>query len=242
MKCSVLALSAVLLAGAANANACGPDALGTARTLNISGDKGQAYGTAQHGPLALAKDEVVITFDDGPRPETTPRVLDALKAQCVKTTFFMQGNNLTADPDLARQVVADGHSAGLHSYKHDHMNQLSPADQVKDFDATRDAAAKALGKDAAPFYRFPYLGETLDLMNALKVSGYTVFSIDAAADDWLPNETPQTVTDRLMKNLGGKGGIILLHDAQEVTAQAMPLILKTLKDKGYKVVHIEPAR
>jgi peptidoglycan-N-acetylglucosamine deacetylase len=241
MKCSVLALSAVLLAGASSAYACGPDALGTTRTLAISGDKGQAYGTAQHGPLALAKDEVVITFDDGPRPETTPRVLDALKAQCVKATFFMQGNNLTAYPDLARQVVTDGHSAGLHSYKHDAMNQLSPADQVKDFDATRAIAAKVLGAKSAPFYRFPYLGETPDLMNALKVSGYTVFSIDAGANDWEVGETPQTVTDRLMKNLDGKGGIILLHDAQEVTAQAMPMILKTLKDKGYKVVHIEPS-
>ncbi|WKL58710.1 polysaccharide deacetylase family protein [Asticcacaulis sp. ZE23SCel15] len=241
MKCSAFAVAVALMAGASNGYACGPDALGTARTLNISGDKGQVYGTAQHGPLPLAKDEVVITFDDGPRPETTPRVLAALKAQCVKATFFMQGNNLTAYPDLARQVVADGHSVGLHSYKHDHMDQLAPADQVKDFDTTRAVAAKVLGKSAAPFYRFPYLGETPDLMNALKVSGYTVFSIDAGANDWEVGETPQTVTDRLMKNLDGKGGIILLHDAQEVTAQAMPLILKTLKDKGYKVVHIEPA-
>ncbi|OYW82986.1 MAG: hypothetical protein B7Z26_01850 [Asticcacaulis sp. 32-58-5] len=241
MKFARFAFTAALMASASHAYACGPDALGTARTLSISGEKGQAYGTAQHGPLSLAVDEVVITFDDGPRPETTPRVLAALKDQCVKATFFMQGNNLMAYPDLSKQVVADGHSAGLHSYKHDHMNKLSPADQVKDFDATRDAASKVLGIHAAPFYRFPYLGETPDLMNALKVSGYTVFSIDAGANDWEVGETPQTVTDRLMKNLDGKGGIILLHDAQEVTAQAMPLILKTLKDKGYQVVHIEPA-
>ena len=241
MKIARFALAVAFAISASHAYACGPEALGTARTLTISNEKGQAYGTDQHGPLPLAKNEVVITFDDGPRPETTPRVLAALKAECVKATFFMQGNNLMAYPDLARQVVAEGHSAGLHSYKHDHMSKLSVLAQIQDFNATREAAAKVLGKSAAPFYRFPYLGETPALMYALKVSGYTVFSIDAGANDWEAGETPQSVTDRLMKNLEGKGGIILLHDAQDVTAQAMPMILKTLKAKGYKVVHIKPA-
>ncbi|MFT4091901.1 MAG: polysaccharide deacetylase family protein, partial [Asticcacaulis sp.] len=201
------------------------------------------YGSVQHPRLPLKPNEVVLTFDDGPRPDTTPEVLSALKAECVKATFFMTGDAVTQYPDLARLVVADGHTAGMHSYKHDNMNSLTPADQTADLKATDAALKAALGAGAAPFYRFPYLGQTEHLLTEARAQGITVFSIDAAANDWEAGETAVSVTNRLMNNLAtSRGGIILLHDWQPVTAQAMPMILKALKDQGYSVVHVTWAR
>lgn len=222
---------------------CPPEALGTARVLTLGPEAGQAYGSVQHPRLPLKPHEVVLTFDDGPRPDTTPEVLKALKDECVKATFFMTGDAVTQYPDLARLVVSDGHTAGMHSYKHDNMTALSPEAQKEDLKATQAALKAALGADAAPFYRFPYLGQTGVLMDEAKAQGITVFSIDAAANDWEAGETAVSVTNRLMNNLAtSKGGIILLHDWQPVTAEAMPMILKALKDQGYKVVHVNWTR
>src|SRR6187399_1260467 len=89
----------MLLPGFAKAD-CGPDTLGTSRVLTLP-RAAAAYGTFQHPPLPLAPGEVVITFDDGPRPESTPIVLKTLAAQCVQATFFMIGSEMLRSPDLA---------------------------------------------------------------------------------------------------------------------------------------------
>lgn len=242
MKRLCLALSVLTLCAApAFASDCPETALGTARTLTLP-KAASGYGTAQYPGLALQKGEVVLTFDDGPRAETTPKVLAALKAECVQATFFMMGEAMLAQPDLTKQIVAEGHTAGIHGFQHPHMGQLTPEDQLKDLNAAMAAATTVLGADAAPTYRFPFLEETDTLKAALKSHAYTVFSIDVAIDDWLTDQTPQMLTDRLMARLaegGGTGGIILLHDWQPVTAEAMPMILAALKAGGYRVVHVQ---
>lgn len=88
-----LSLAGLAVSSFAVAAQCGPDVLGTSRTLVLKREAA-AYGTAQHPPLPLEPGEVVITFDDGPRPESTPAVLDALRRQCVQATFFMLGEAL----------------------------------------------------------------------------------------------------------------------------------------------------
>ena len=104
-------------AGAA-APACGPDKLGTERTLTLSTAGGFAVGLQTYPQtLALADHEVVLTFDDGPWPATTPKVLDALARECVKATFFLIGRNAAAYPALARREVAEGHSIGNHIFR-----------------------------------------------------------------------------------------------------------------------------
>ncbi|KRB92415.1 polysaccharide deacetylase family protein [Duganella sp. Root198D2] len=94
------------------AGACGPDALGTSRVLTLKHEYA-AYGTVQYGPLPLQIGEVVLTFDDGPLPETLDRVLQALEAQCAKATFFMTGANLAKYPELGQRVVRAGHTPAL---------------------------------------------------------------------------------------------------------------------------------
>ena len=217
---------------------CGPDALGTSRTLTLKREPA-AYGVPQHAALPLAAGEVVITFDDGPRPESTPKVLAALRAQCVRATFFMVGEPLARQPELARQVRAQGHSIGLHGNTHAHAPAQSAAEQLADLHAVQEAYRRAFDV-AAPAWRFPFLEETPTLTEALKAQAITVVSVDVAIDDWLPGQSPRMLADRLVERLSHSGGgIILMHDAQDQTAEALPLLLSVLKAHGYRVVHLE---
>jgi peptidoglycan/xylan/chitin deacetylase (PgdA/CDA1 family) len=238
MKLQLMPLLFAAIAIPASAAECGPDKLNTSRTLILKRE-GAAYGAQQHAPLPLEKGEVVLTFDDGPSLENTPKVLKALADQCVKATFLMQGQFLRQSPELARQVVSEGHSAGIHSDMHGHMSQLSVEQQLEDLARSR-AAYKAVFGSETPVYRFPFLEETPTLKDALNKANITIASIDLGITDWIPGDTTEVLTQRLSENLDKAGkGIILMHDLNSPTAEAMPALLKVLKDKGYKVVHLE---
>jgi peptidoglycan/xylan/chitin deacetylase (PgdA/CDA1 family) len=231
-------LLSLALAAAAAPPACDAQALGTSRTLTLPRAAG-AWGTVQHAPLpGLAPKEVVLTFDDGPRPESTPLVLQALAAQCVQATFFMNGEPMARHPALARQVRDAGHSVGMHGFRHDNFPQLPAAEQGRDLKAMIATYTEVLGEAPAAF-RFPFLAESPVLMKALDQLGIAVMSVDAGAEDWLPDQTPQMLADKLLSQLAKPGGgLILLHDAQEQTARALPHLLQALKAAGYRVVHL----
>ena len=238
---AVHALLLAALAGSAHAAECGPDKLGTERTITLKRE-GALYGAQQHTALPLKQGEVVLTFDDGPSPENTQLVLKALSDQCAKATFFMIGEHIAQQPELARRVVAEGHSAGIHSYTHPHMAATGAEAQLADLKKTLDVYRATFGA-SAPAYRFPFLEETPTLLAALKQADITVASIDLAINDWLPDDTTEILVKRLSDNLDKSGkGIILMHDANIPTARALPALLKVLKDKGYKVVHLEWAK
>jgi len=216
---------------------CGPAALGTSRVLTLPREAA-AYGRSQHGPLPLQPGEVVITFDDGPRPASTPLVLQALKAECVRATFFMNGEPMLADAALAREVKAQGHSVGLHGFRHPHFASLPASEQLDDLRAAEAAYREVFGGRPAA-YRFPFLEETPVLREALAASRYTVMSVDLGVEDWEP-QSAQQIADKLAQRLAASsGGIVLLHDAQDRTAAALPLLLRTIKAQGLRVVHLQ---
>ncbi|GJI93252.1 polysaccharide deacetylase family protein [Duganella hordei] len=236
---AVALLLGILATATANAADCGPDTLGTARTITLKRESA-LYGANQHAPLPLQKGEVVLTFDDGPIPETTPLVLKALADQCAKATFFMIGENLAKAPELGRRVAGEGHSTGIHSNTHPHLATLGAAEQLADLKQAQASYQAAFGS-AAPAYRFPFLEETPTMLAALKEASITVASIDLGINDWLPDDTNEILAARLVKSLDASngGGIILMHDANPPTAKAIPTLLKVLKSKGYRVVHVE---
>lgn len=229
-------LSTAALTAAAAAG-CSPDKLGTARTITLERD-GALYGAQQHAPLPLQKGEVVLTFDDGP-VAGTGQVLAALAAQCARATFLMTGEHLEQSPALARRVVAAGHTAGLHSYAHPHLSQLSAAQQMDDLSRAQAAYQAVFGVPATA-YRFPYLEETPTTLAALKANNITVLSIDLGILDWQPEDTTAILAARLRESLDKSGGgILLMHDANGPTVAALPTLLQVIKEKGYKVVHLE---
>ena len=191
---SITMLVATLAATAAQAAPCpgNPDALGTARVLTVDGVTTPRVGR-KHFPqtLPLARKEVVLTFDDGPWPRTTPRVLDVLKRECVQATFFLLGRNAAAEPALARRELADGHTVAYHTYSHPLLNHMSPANAEAEIDRGFAAIDNVLygragSTPVTPFFRFPGFASSPTLLDRLARRGIVTFGADLWASDWNP--------------------------------------------------------
>jgi peptidoglycan/xylan/chitin deacetylase (PgdA/CDA1 family) len=149
-------------ASAAMAEPCGdnPHVLGTERTIAVEPWTLPRVGTFQFAQtLPLGDHEVVLTFDDGPSPETTGKVLDALAAECVKANFFLVGEHAVQAPALVRREAREGHTVGTHTQSHPDLAKLKPQEAEAEINDGIAAAAAALDGEAgvAPFFRAPYL-------------------------------------------------------------------------------------
>jgi peptidoglycan/xylan/chitin deacetylase (PgdA/CDA1 family) len=186
----------------------------------------------------------VLTFDDGPVPPYTSRVLETLAAECVKATFFMVGRQARAFPDMVRRVYNEGHTVASHSQNHPLIfTRLPMAAAENEIDQGRESVAAALGDERAlaPFFRFPGLGRSDPIEAYLASKGIMTWSADVVADDWR-RITAQQVLKRALDRLDRRGkGVLLLHDIQPRTALALPELLRALKARGYHVVHVVPA-
>jgi peptidoglycan/xylan/chitin deacetylase (PgdA/CDA1 family) len=218
-----------------------PGALGTARVMALDPAMFPQVGTFQYPQTVPLRDhEVVLTFDDGPDPSSTPQLLDALAAQCVEANFFLVGEHARAAPALVRREYEEGHTIGTHSETHADLTKLPLADAEKEIQDGIAAANAALGapNTAAPFFRAPYLSTNPALEQHLIKSGIMLWSIDVDPEDWR-DLTPQQMVERTMAQLELKrSGIILMHDVRGHTAAAMPELLQQLKTHGYSVVHV----
>jgi peptidoglycan/xylan/chitin deacetylase (PgdA/CDA1 family) len=228
--------------GSAAAAACSnPDALGVARTVEIDTTGGPGFGFEHFKQHDFLRDkEVLLTFDDGPWPVHTPAVLKALEDQCVKATFFIIGKHATYYPTILKQVHEAGHTIGTHTWSHrDLARKGTTADQAREeIEKGVSAVALSLGSAPAPFFRFPALRHPPELVTYLGERNIAMFSTDLDSFDFKarrPEQVVKTVMSKLNKN--GKG-IVLLHDFQPQTAEAIPQLLKELKDKGFKIVHM----
>jgi len=241
----LLAIVTALSPMAAAAQGCPgkPDALGTARTLAVDAGTTPRVGRKQFpDTLPLAAKELVLTFDDGPWPGTTPAVLDALKTECVKATFFLLGRNAQAHPALVRREAAEGHTIGHHSFNHPLLGRMAPDRAMAEIDKGIRADKAALGgRPAAPFFRFPGFASSPPILDRLQARGMVVFGADVWASDW-NEQTPDAERERLLKRIDKAGrGIVLLHDTRGQTARMLPSLLRALKARGYRIVQVVPA-
>jgi len=241
-----LALLAAVTAGNAAAeevNCAGdPNALGVSRILEVDPTGGPRYGTYQYpSSLDLSLGEVVLSFDDGPNPKTTPAVLDALDKHCVKATFFEVGKWVDAHPELTKDVADRGHTIGNHGYSHpSNLGRLSLDKAEADIDRGFAALNTASGGRAAPFFRYPGLNNSNALNDYLASHNDAIVSCDIGTDDWMRISAEQ-IKKRTLARLEQHGkGIILFHDTEPATATALPDILDELKKRGYRIVHIVP--
>src|SRR5690349_9498824 len=220
-----------------------PDVLGTSRVITVRPSDFPRIGTEQYAEsLRLKNREVVLTFDDGPIPENSSKVLDALAAECVKATFFMMGMNVAEAPRLVRRAYNEGHSIGTHTFNHPHLDEMPLEKAKQNIELGIEAVTEALGKgrSPAPFFRAPYLGITKDLEKYLYARGLMVWDIDVDSLDW-SLESPEKVIESTLAVLEKKGkGILLMHDIKANTARAMPVLLSELKRRGFRIVHVVP--
>ena len=217
------------------------DALGVSRTVEIDTAKGGVYGAIQyaHAVPFLADQEVVLTFDDGPFPETTPAILEALAEQCTKATFFYVGRMALRYPGILAQVDQAGHTIAAHTWSHANLRKLPGARGQAEIEKGISLLQARIGHPVAPFFRFPYLSDPKSAIDYLGGRDIAVFSADV--DSWDSHGlTPSArIITYVMSRLKKEGrGIILMHDIKHTTAAALPEILKQLKAGGFKIVNM----
>ena len=249
MLSKITMVGLLICASAAHADECPrKDALGTARVLAVDPAKYPRVGLQSFpDTLPLADKEVVLTFDDGPYPPTTTKILAALSRECVHATFFLIGRSAAANPALVQRMAAEGHTIAHHTWAHPNLKTISMAAAVVEIErgiAADETARQGKSSNSiptTPFFRFPYFESTPALLDLMQSRGIAVFGADFWASDWnkmTPQQELKLVTDRLQA--AGKG-IILFHDPKAQTAAMMPDFLRYLRENHYRVVHIVAA-
>lgn len=240
-------LAAASLSPAAHAEDCpgNPDAMGVARTIVIDPKETPTLGGHQYNSrLPLEPKEFILTFDDGPIKKTTPEVLDFLKKECAKATFFLIGVNAQENPDLVRRIAEEGHTIGTHTQTHAYLSRLpieKAQKQIDDGFRSAQAALDPIGKKVSPFFRYPGLLDTPQTEAYLREHGVATVGIDVLASDWFHRlqHNPEGILQRAVSRLEERGsGILLLHDVKKVTAGLLPELFKRLKERGFKLVHM----
>jgi peptidoglycan/xylan/chitin deacetylase (PgdA/CDA1 family) len=225
----------------AKSTCANPDALGVSRVVEIDTTGGPGFGFEHFKQLDFLRDkEVVLTFDDGPWQTTTPTVLKTLADECVKAVFFPIGKHATYYPEVLKQVAAAGHTIGGHTWAHIALTnkKLTQQQRIDEIEKGFSAVKWALGSAPAPFFRAPALQHPPEIVTYLGTRNMAIFSCDIDSFDFKTRKSEQVITN-VMTKLDKLGkGIILMHDFQKHTAEALPTLLRKLKAGGYKVVHM----
>ncbi len=127
---------------------------------------------------------MVLTFDDGPLPPSTAKILDALAAECVKAQFFIVGQMAKAYPALLQREYREGHTIGTHTEHHRYMNRISDAEAAKEISEASRRWMGSSARHATPFFRFPYLEESRAKEAIALKLGLVIWSTDVHANDW----------------------------------------------------------
>jgi peptidoglycan/xylan/chitin deacetylase (PgdA/CDA1 family) len=186
------------------------------------------------------KKVVALTFDDGPCPPFTPQILDTLKAQHIKATFFMIGERVEKYPELAKRTANEGHAIENHTFTHPgNISSESKAQVAGELDRCSQAIEKLAGRKPDLFR--PPKGEMSNAIYRASIEkGYRIVLWSVSADH-REARTPQAMADRVLR-LVQPGGIILIHDgfypSRWRDAAALPLIIDGLKERGYTFVTV----
>jgi cellulose synthase/poly-beta-1,6-N-acetylglucosamine synthase-like glycosyltransferase/peptidoglycan/xylan/chitin deacetylase (PgdA/CDA1 family)/spore germination protein YaaH len=213
----------------------------------------KSYVTQQYGynPKKLA-----LSFDDGPDPVWTPRILDVLKKYNVKATFMVIGEQAEDNPGVLKRYIREGHEIGNHTFSHPDISEISDGQLKLELNFTERLFAAKLGIQPL-YFRPPYsidqepdTNDQAAPADRVQQMGYTIVGNKIDTDDWNehPRKTPRQITDSVLAQLDEmktrpwmRGSIILLHDGggdRSVTVAALPLLITTLRAKGYEIVPV----
>ncbi len=198
---------------------------------NFSNSGGVSFSQVPNGGKFIA-----MTFDDGPHPQHTPRLLDMLRARNIKATFYVVGSNVGLYPQIVRQVVAEGHEVGNHSYSHKLLSKMSDAAIREDLTRCRDAIGKAAGVQPRTM-RPPYGGLLQRQREWVHAEfGYPTILWSVDPLDW-KRPGPGVVCSRILSQTTS-GSIVLAHDLHGATVDAMPATLDGLLQRGFQFVTV----
>ncbi|MGT2929692.1 polysaccharide deacetylase family protein [Streptococcus dentasini] len=195
----------------------------------------QAYQSYKHGAGLQEKMSghvVALTFDDGPNPVTTPKVLKTLKKYKAKATFFVVGQSIAGNESILKEELKAGHDIGNHSWNHPQLNKLPTNQASAQITQTSQAIEKATGQ-APKLLRPPY-GATNDKVRSLTNLYQVLWDVDTL--DW-KNRNTQAILSQV-KSQVKDGSVILMHDIHPTTVNALPAVLEYLRSQGYKFVTV----
>ena len=235
-----------------------------ARTVNMDADNftitdeqmvalPRSYVTQQYG---YAPKKVALSFDDGPDPAWTPKILDVLKQYNVKATFMVIGEQAADNPGLLKRYLREGHEIGNHTWTHPDISEISDFQLRSELNLTERLFASKLGVQPL-YFRPPYSidqePETNDQAapaDRVQQMGYTIVGNKIDTDDWNehPRKSPQEITNNVLAQIDDmktaawkRGSIILMHDGggnRSATLAALPLLITTLRAHGYQIVPV----
>jgi peptidoglycan/xylan/chitin deacetylase (PgdA/CDA1 family) len=198
--------------------------------------RGESLKPATYSSAHVDGPYIAMTFDDGPSPQTTPRLLDILKQRNIKVTFFMIGQNAERNPDLVRRILAEGHEIGNHSWTHPQLSKLSDERVTQEITKTQETIKNESG--FTPTLLRPPYGAITARQRAWIENQFGLNIILWSVDpfDW-KRPGPSVITQRILSG-ARPGAIILSHDIHKQTVDAMPATLDALLAKGYKFVTV----
>lgn len=198
-----------------------------APTPNITPRKNYTYKSFE-----VEGSYVALTFDDGPNPETTPKLLAILRERGVKATFFVLGNMVAKHPEVLKMISDEGHEIGSHSWSHPQLTRISQASVDKELGNTSEAIFQVTGKK--PIYLRPPYGSMKPSLRTYIEDKYALTTVNWSVD---PNDWRDRDTEKVYNAIMGQvkpGAIVLSHDIYPTTVAAIPRVIDELTAKGYK--------
>lgn len=191
--------------------------------------------------------EVILSFDDGPHPTLSKKVVDMLERIGAKAHFFQLGQNVQVYPAVTKYIAAHGNSIGNHSWDHSDFKTLSFEQQLKQISDTNRMIINTIGW-VDPFFRYPYGSTTTDMNQFLKDHREANFLWSIDSNDWKKINADDTirtnaqVVQETLNQLDQRGrGLVLFHDVHERTVELLPTFLTALYKKGYKIILLQAA-
>ncbi len=206
------------------------------------------YSVEASGPASGEGKQIVVTFDDGPDPDWTPKILDVLKKQNVPATFFVIGLNAESFPDLIKRAYNEGHLLGNHTYSHPNIATVSQERLRVELNFTQRLIEHNTGH-ATALFRPPYNAdsepttaeEVAPIWQAENNFHYTMVGERIDPQDWRPGVTAEEIIDEVMAEKNN-GHILLLHDGggdRSATLAALPILISRLRSQGYQFVNLD---
>jgi peptidoglycan/xylan/chitin deacetylase (PgdA/CDA1 family) len=184
-----------------------------------------------------AKKQVIFTFDAGAGTNSLQKILAVAKQHNVKVTFFSTGKFAEKNPDLIKQISAEGYEIFNHTYSHPHLTQITNEQIKEELDKTEHIISSLTDKITKPYFRPPYGDRNSHVLEVAKENGYQSVFWTLDALDWMADKTEDQVKNRIYSNLKN-GAIILMHVGDNITGDILDEVFTKIENDNYKIVSL----